>query len=135
MTLVRQCVTLRSAAGSFFVARTVVISDESRQDEASAGLSHQRIAHNQAREDKGLKSVIDEEFAALRSHRDRIHRYRRLLATQPTGHERQDLERRLREEHSAFDALIASKFPLVFKSSLVVDREKSVSVTTEDAIL
>ncbi|KRQ17073.1 hypothetical protein AOQ71_04200 [Bradyrhizobium manausense] len=76
--------------------------------------------------------MIDEEFAALRSHRDRIHRYRRLLTTQPTGLERQDLERRLYEERCAFDALIASRFPLVFNSPLVADREKSVSVTTEE---
>ncbi|WFU39757.1 hypothetical protein QA640_36325 [Bradyrhizobium sp. CB82] len=79
-----------------------------------------------------MKSVIDEQFAALRSHRDLIHRYRRLLTTQPTGLMRQDIERRLYEERCAFDALIAKRFPLVFKSPLVADREKSVSVTTED---
>ncbi|UVO33133.1 hypothetical protein KUF59_08210 [Bradyrhizobium arachidis] len=79
--------------------------------------------------------MTNEDFAAMRSHRDRIHRYRRILKTRPTGLEHQDLERRLCEERCAFDALIAGSFPLVFKIPHGADRERSVSVTAKGAIV
>jgi hypothetical protein len=59
--------------------------------------------------------MISEKLAALRSHRNRIHRYRRLLETQLTELEREYIERRLSEEHRALEALMGSTFPLVFK--------------------
>lgn len=62
-----------------------------------------------------MTTTINEDLAAMRDHRNRIHRYRRLLEAQPTGLERQYLEQRLSEERCAFDALMADSFPLVFR--------------------
>jgi hypothetical protein len=55
--------------------------------------------------------MIDENLARLRAHRNNIHRYRRLLATQLTELERIYVERRLQEEQSAMDAISADTFP------------------------
>ena len=59
--------------------------------------------------------MIDEKFALLRTHRNNIMRYRRLLETKLTECERQFIERRLSEERSAMEKLAASTFPLAFK--------------------
>ena len=59
--------------------------------------------------------MIDEKFAHLRTHRNNIVRYRRLLKTKLTEHERQFIERRLSEERSAMESLAASVFPLAFQ--------------------
>ena len=58
--------------------------------------------------------MIDERFALLRTHRNNIMRYRRLLKTKLTECERQFIERRLSEERSAMEKLAASTFPLTF---------------------
>ncbi|WP_082908193.1 hypothetical protein [Bradyrhizobium neotropicale] len=58
---------------------------------------------------------ISDELAALRSHRNQIHRYRRLLKSQLAEYERQYFERRLSEERHAFEALAAAAFPLAFE--------------------
>ncbi|UWU75523.1 hypothetical protein N2603_36805 [Bradyrhizobium huanghuaihaiense] len=42
--------------------------------------------------------MISDQLAAMRTRRNRIHRYRHLLETNMTGLERQYLERRLSEE-------------------------------------
>jgi len=55
--------------------------------------------------------MIDRNLALLRAHRNNIHRYRRLLATKLTDHERSYVERRLREEQSALNELSAGTFP------------------------
>jgi hypothetical protein len=55
--------------------------------------------------------MIDENLARLRAHRNNIHRYRRLLATQLTDLERTYIERRLSEEHAAMAALSDETFP------------------------
>ncbi len=59
--------------------------------------------------------MIDQNLALMRAHRNNIHRYRRLLATQRTDHERSYIERRLKEERSAMDALSTETFPLYLK--------------------
>ena len=59
--------------------------------------------------------MIDEKFALLRTHRNNIMRYRRLLNTKLTECERQFIERRLSEERSAMEKLAASTFPLAFQ--------------------
>jgi hypothetical protein len=56
--------------------------------------------------------MIDERLARLRTHRNNIHRYRRLLKTKLTDFERQFIERRLSEERSAMENLVGSTFPL-----------------------
>ena len=58
--------------------------------------------------------MLDERFARLRTHRNNIIRYRRLLETELTEIERTFIERRLSEERSAFESLAASTFPLSF---------------------
>jgi len=59
--------------------------------------------------------MIDEKFALLRTHRNNIDRYRRLLRTKLTDLERQFVEKRLSEEQTAMDELAAATFPVVFK--------------------
>ena len=58
--------------------------------------------------------MIDENFAPLRTHRNNLSRYRRLLTTKLTEFERQFIERRLSEERSAMERLASSTFPLTF---------------------
>ena len=49
--------------------------------------------------------MIDEKFARLRTYRNNINRYHRLLRTELSELERQFIERRLNEEKSAMDSL------------------------------
>jgi hypothetical protein len=55
--------------------------------------------------------MLDENLALMRAHRNNIHRYRRLLKTKLSDIERQFIERRLREEHSAIAELTSVTFP------------------------
>jgi hypothetical protein len=64
---------------------------------------------------KRIMTMIDVKFALLRTHRNNIMRYRRLLKTKLTECERQFIERRLSEERSAMEKLAASTFPLAFQ--------------------
>ena len=59
--------------------------------------------------------MIDEKLARLRTHRNNISRYRRLLNTRLTDFEREFIEKRLSEERSAMERLAASTFPLTFQ--------------------
>ena len=58
--------------------------------------------------------MTDEKLARLRTHRNNIARYRRLLKTKLTNLERQFIERRLSEEQSDFERLAAGTFPIAF---------------------
>ena len=58
--------------------------------------------------------MLDENLARLRTHRNNIDRYRRLLKTELTELERRFIERRLSEEQTAMDELAASTFPVRF---------------------
>ena len=49
--------------------------------------------------------MIDEKFARLRTYRNNIDRYHRLLKTELSELERQFIERRLNEEKSAMESL------------------------------
>ena len=62
-----------------------------------------------------MTMMIDEKLAILRTHRNNISRYRRLLKTNLTELEREYLERRLSEEHLALERLSGSTFPIVLK--------------------
>ena len=70
--------------------------------------------------------MIDEKLALLRTHRNNISRYRRLLKTQLTECERQFIEKRLSEERSAVETL-ASTFPLTFEMPAVDRTPAAVS--------
>ena len=59
--------------------------------------------------------MLDERFARLRTHRNNIARYRRLIKTNLTDLERQFIERRLSEERSEFELLSAGTFPVAIK--------------------
>ena len=61
--------------------------------------------------------MIDENLARLRAHRNNIHRYRRLLATQLTDLERDYIERRLNEEQTAMVALSSETFPFALPTT------------------
>jgi hypothetical protein len=65
-------------------------------------------------------AMIDEKFALLRTHRNNIHRYRRLLNTELTELERRFIEKRLSEERSAMENVAASAFPLTFQMPVPV---------------
>ena len=55
-----------------------------------------------------------DRLAEMRTRRNNIRRYRRLLATELTELERDYIQRRLAEECSAFDSLMASALPMTF---------------------
>ncbi|MBR1238417.1 hypothetical protein [Bradyrhizobium sp. AUGA SZCCT0182] len=63
--------------------------------------------------------MIEEKFARLRTHRNNIDRYRRLLKTELTELERRFIERRLSEEQTAMDELAASTFPVRFNQPML----------------
>ena len=52
--------------------------------------------------------MIDQQLARLRTHRNNIQRYRNRLQTNLTELERQFVEKRLIEEQSNLDSLVAS---------------------------
>jgi len=58
--------------------------------------------------------MFDESLARIRTHRNNIHRYRRLLQTQLSDLERDFIERRMAYEQTALDALVAETFPMAF---------------------
>ncbi|WP_416203009.1 hypothetical protein [Bradyrhizobium yuanmingense] len=65
----------------------------------------------------GETTMLDENLARIRAHRNNIHRYRRLLKTRLSQLERQFIERRLAEEQSALDGLTAATFPVGLRAS------------------
>ena len=58
--------------------------------------------------------MIDDQLARLRTHRNNIARYRRLLNTYLTTHEREFIERRMVEEQAIFNRLAANVFPIIW---------------------
>lgn len=58
--------------------------------------------------------MLDRDLARIRTHRNNIHRYRRLLGTKLSDVERQFIERRLSEEQTALQALAAENFLVGF---------------------
>ncbi len=67
--------------------------------------------------------MFDENLARIRTHRNSIYRYRRLLRTKLSDLEREFIERRLSEEQSALEALAAETFPVAF----TLPKEQSAS--------
>jgi hypothetical protein len=60
-------------------------------------------------------SSIDENLSEIRSVRDAIWRSRRLLQSGLSDVERNLVEKRLHEQRSAFERLLASTFPLTLE--------------------
>ena len=73
--------------------------------------------------------MIDEKFALLRTRRNNIHRYRRLLKTELTELERQFIEKRLSEEQSAMEDVATSVLPLTFQIPVPAVKETSAPET------
>jgi len=71
--------------------------------------------------------MLDRDLARIRTHRNNIHRYRRLLGTKLSDVEREFIERRLSEEQSALQALAAENFPVEFS----LPREAAVNSGTQ----
>ena len=61
--------------------------------------------------------MIDEKLVRLRTHRNNISRYRRLLKTNLSAIERQFIEMRMNKEKSAMKGLAVSTFPVTLKST------------------
>ena len=59
--------------------------------------------------------MMDENIARLRTHRNNVARYRRLLQTKLRDLKREFIERRLSEEQSDYARLVAGTFPMTFK--------------------
>ena len=59
--------------------------------------------------------MVDEKLARIRTHRNNIDRYNRLLKTNVSDFERQFIERRLNEEASSLAKLAESTFPIIFE--------------------
>ena len=59
--------------------------------------------------------MLDENLAQLRTHRNNISRYRRLLRTHLTDLERDFIEQRLSQEEAALKRLATDTFPIAFK--------------------
>jgi hypothetical protein len=58
--------------------------------------------------------MLDENLARIRTHRNNIHRYRKLLKTKLSDLEREFIEKRTADEQTALEALVAETFPVTF---------------------
>jgi uncharacterized protein YprB with RNaseH-like and TPR domain len=70
-----------------------------------------RWAPRFGKQDRLDSALIDAKLARLRTHRNYIHRYRRLLKTKLSDVERRFIERHLGEERAAMDSLSSETFP------------------------
>ncbi|WFU54656.1 hypothetical protein QA639_34485 [Bradyrhizobium pachyrhizi] len=60
-------------------------------------------------------SSVDDKLSEIRSVRNHIWHFRKLLQTELPNADRKLIERRLLEQHSAFERLLATTFPLTFR--------------------
>jgi hypothetical protein len=58
--------------------------------------------------------MFEANLARIRTHRNNIHRYRGLLRTKLSDLEREFIEKRMADEQTALDALVAETFPVTF---------------------
>jgi len=77
--------------------------------------------------------MMDENIARLRTHRNNIARYRRLLRTKLTDLERQFIERRLSEERSDYERLTAGTFPMTFTLPKAPERQPTASEAVQSS--
>ena len=70
--------------------------------------------------------MIDEKLARLRTYRNNINRYDRLLKTELTELERRFIEKRMSEERTGMEALAVSTFPISFKFPLPATEPNSL---------
>ena len=58
--------------------------------------------------------MFEQNLARIRTHRNNIYRYRRLLRTELSDLERDFIDKRMAREQAALEALIAETFPVTF---------------------
>ena len=58
--------------------------------------------------------MFEQNLARIRTHRNNIYRYRRLLRTELSDLERDFIDRRMAREQAALEALVAETFPVTF---------------------
>jgi len=58
--------------------------------------------------------MFEENLARIRTHRNNIYRYRRLLRTELSDLERDFIDKRMAREKAALEALVAETFPVTF---------------------
>jgi hypothetical protein len=61
-----------------------------------------------------METMFEANLARIRTHRNHIHRYRGLLRTELSELERAFIEKRMADEQTALDALVAETFPVTF---------------------
>ncbi|WP_285812923.1 hypothetical protein [Bradyrhizobium sp. 62B] len=71
---------------------------------------------------------LNDQLAAMRSHRNRINLYRQLLEHELPEHDRSYFEGRLSEEYRAFKSLTDTVFPI----TLGLPRKLSLSLQSAD---
>ena len=59
-------------------------------------------------------TMFEQNLARIRTPRNNIHRYRRLLRTELSDLERDFIDRRMADEQASLDALVAETFPVTF---------------------
>jgi hypothetical protein len=58
--------------------------------------------------------MFEQNLARIRTHRNNIYRYRRLLRTKLSDIERDFIDKRMALEQAALEALVAETFPVTF---------------------
>jgi hypothetical protein len=81
-----------------------------------------------------MTTMMDENIACLRTHRNNIARYRRLLQTKLTDLERQFIERRLSEEQSEYERLAAGTFPMTFRIPKAPEKQPTAYEAVEGSL-
>jgi hypothetical protein len=61
-----------------------------------------------------METMFEANLARIRTHRNNIHRYRGLLRTELSDLEREFIGKRMADEQTALDALVAETFPVRF---------------------
>ncbi|OKO91512.1 hypothetical protein AC629_02635 [Bradyrhizobium sp. NAS80.1] len=74
--------------------------------------------------------MFEANLARIRTHRNNIHRYRGLLRTELSGLEREFIEKRMADEQTALDALVAD-FQLPTFPAAPISAPSSISVNLE----
>ncbi len=60
--------------------------------------------------------MFEANLARIRTHRNNIHRFRDLLRTELAAFDREFIEKRMADEQTTLDALMAEIFPVTFPS-------------------
>jgi hypothetical protein len=79
-------------------------------------------------------TTIDDSLSEIRSVRNDIWRCRKLLQTDLPHAEREMIEKRLLEQRSAFEGLLASTFPLALKLSSSSETRLGLAVNFQEVV-